>query len=176
MTDTATKPQIGIVRKVFGYALLGFGITCIMVLDQVDIVMNASHSLEEPAYLMVEHPVLLSHGTLVSATMPDALQASFGDYQFVKRIGGLPGDVITLNADGNPCINDQCYPPFLKNDAPISPLIAPGVIPDQHYALFGTSHDSLDSRYQVIGLISEDQLIGRGWPMPFIADWREAAQ
>lgn len=176
MNETDDKPRIGVARKIFGCALLAFGCSCLVVMDQVDIVMNASHSLDEPAYVMLEHPVLLTHGALVSAQMPDILQARFGDFHFVKRIGGLPGDVITLDGDGSPCVNNVCYPPFIKDDAPISAPIAPGLIPEDHYALFGTSHDSLDSRYAVIGLITKDDLVGRGWPMPFMADWREVSQ
>ena len=178
MTDLAHsfKPKIGRARKAFGVCTLLFGVACIFVLDQCDIVLNASRSLEEPAYLMYERPVLLSYGVVVSARMPDALRSRFGEYQFVKRIGGMPGDEITLDADGSPCVNNICYPLWFKDSQPVADRIAPGVISDGHYAVFGTAPDSLDSRYDIIGLISEDRLIGRGWPLPFIADWREGTQ
>lgn len=164
--------QITLPRKLLGWLLLTFGCLCIFFLDRTDIVMNASNSLEEPAYLMLEHPVLLSRGTVISAAMPEVLKAKFGDLHYVKRIGGLPGDEITLDAAGTPCIGDHCYPPFLKDGQPIAPVMTAGVIPDDHYAVFGTSADSLDSRYAVIGLIHRDQLLGRGWAMPFMSDWR----
>lgn len=178
MTDLASalRPKISRARKVFGVGTLFFGVGCIFILDQCDIVLNASRSLEEPAYLMYERPVLLSYGVVVSAQMPDVLRSRFGEYQFVKRIGGMPGDEITLDAEGSPCVNDQCYPIWIKDGEPVADGIAPGVIPDGHYAVFGTSPDSLDSRYSVIGLISEDRLIGRGWPLPVMADWREGTQ
>lgn len=176
MTDLAfsSRPKISRARKAFGVCTLLFAVACIFVLDQCDIVMNASGSLEEPAFLMYERPVLLSYGVVVSAQMPDVLRSRFGEYQFVKRIGGMPGDEITLNADGSPCVKDQCYPLWIKDGKPIATGIAPGVIPKGHYAVFGTSPDSLDSRYSVIGLIAEDQLLGRGWPLPLMSDWREA--
>ncbi|WP_299751888.1 S26 family signal peptidase [uncultured Tateyamaria sp.] len=172
----SSRPKIGRARKAFGVGTLFFGISCLFVLNQFDIVLNASRSLEEPAYLMYERPVLLSYGVVVSAQMPDVLHSHFGEYQFVKRIGGMPGDEITLDADGNPCVNDICYPLWVKDDAPIAPVVTAGIIPPDHYAVFGTAPDSLDSRYDIIGLISKDRLIGRGWPLPFMADWREGTQ
>lgn len=172
--DVSDKPKIGLLRKCLSYGLLGFGVCCILVLDQVDIVMNGSDSLEEPAFLMIEHPVLLRHGALVSAKMPDAIAANFPDMHFVKRIGGLPGETITLDAEGNPCINGhECFPLFRENGRPISPGIKPGVIPDKYYAVFGTSANSLDSRYSAIGLVHEDDLLGRGVAVSFAPDWRQ---
>lgn len=164
------KPRIGIMRKIFGYSLFGFGCCCIFVLDQVDIIMNSSHSLEEPAFAVIEHPVFLYRGAIVAANMPDALRDTFGDYHYVKRIGGMPGDIITYNKDGTPCINDVCYQ--VADNALSLPTIAPGVIPADYYALVGTAPDSLDSRYATIGLIAEDDLVGRGWALPFMSDWR----
>jgi hypothetical protein len=161
-------------RKLLSGGLLTFGCLTLFMLDQTDIVMNASHSLDEPAYLMLEHPILLGHGTVVSAQMPDVLQAKFEGLHFVKRIGGLPGEEITRDEDGAPCVvGYACYPGLLENGIPIAPLLKPGIIPEGHYAVFGTSKDSLDSRYAVIGFISKDRLLGRGWPIPFMPDWRK---
>ncbi len=178
MTDASLakekKPKVSRARRAFGFGTICFGVGCIFVLDQFNIIMNASQSLDEPAFVVFEHPILLRRGAVVAAQMPEILQDRFGEYQFVKRIGGLPGDEITLDPDGSPCVNDQCYPLWIKDGEPVAARIAPGVIPDGHYAVFGTSPDSLDSRYSVIGLISEDRLIGRGWPLPVMADWREA--
>ena len=181
MTDDNTQfapppKKLSYARRVFGYGTILFGCGCIFVMDHVDIVMNASQSLDEPGFVMLDQPVFLSRGVVVSAVMPDALQDNYGEYRFVKRIGGVPGDMITLDATGNPCINDVCYPVWMKDDAPFAPAIAPGIIPPNHYALFGTSLDSLDSRYAVIGLIPEDTLVGRGWPLPIMADWREVSE
>ena len=178
MTDSALSAarSIGRARKAIGLGTICFGIGCIFVLDQFDIVMNASRSMEEPAFIMFEHPVLLTRGAVVSARMPPVLQSRFGDYRFVKRIGGIPGDQITVSDDGAPCINDICYPTWSQNGVPVGSALAPGIIPEDHYALFGTSEDSLDSRYAVIGLIPADDILGRGWVMPFMADFRGAAE
>ncbi len=170
------RPKISRARKVFGACTIFFGISCLFVLSQFDIVMNASRSLDEPAFVVFKHPILLRRGAVVVAEMPDALQDRLGEFAYVKRIGGVPGDEITLAADGNPCVNDICYPLWIKDDGPFAPGVTPGIIPPGHYALFGTAPDSLDSRYSIIGLIPEETLQGRGWPLPIMADWREGTQ
>lgn len=167
-------PKIGIVRKCLSWCLLGFGCACIFFLDRVDIVMNASTSLEDPAYLMLEHPVFLRRGAVVAADMPDALRASYDGFHYVKVIRGLPGQEITLDQSGNPCIDGfECFPLFPKDGRPILPAIKPGMIPPDHYAVFGTSADSLDSRYAAIGLVHKDDLVGRGIALPWAPDWRK---
>ncbi|WP_342075152.1 S26 family signal peptidase [Yoonia sp. SS1-5] len=165
--------DIGLVRRIASWILLTFGCLCIYFLDHVDIVMNASDSLDEPAFLMLDTPILLHKGAVVSAQMPEPLQVKFSGYHFVKLIGGMPGDEITYDDQGNPCIDDdECFPLFEKDGAPILPAIAPGVIPEDHYALFGTADKSLDSRYATIGLIHADQLLGRGIAVLWAPDWR----
>ncbi len=167
-------PKVRLLRKTLGWCLLAFGCLSIFFLDRVDIVMNASTSLEDPAYLMLEHPVALTKGAVIAAEMPEPLKAKFDGFQYVKVIRGLPGDEITLDGAGNPCINAfECFPLSRENGEPISPAIKPGVIPANHFAVFGTSDDSLDSRYAAIGLVHKDELIGRGIALPWVPDWRK---
>ena len=175
MTKTSPAPfKPSWFRKTFGYGLIGIGCFSILVLDRTDIVMNATHSLHEPAFLMVDTPILLTRGSVVASEMPEVLKETFGEFTFVKRIGGLPGDEITLDESGNPCIQEVCFPPFLKDGKPVGALIEAGFIPEGHYALFGTEPDSLDSRYQAIGFVPHEKLVGRGWALPMMPDWREA--
>lgn len=169
-TPAAFRPSL--FRRLVGYGLIGFGCACILVLDRTDIVMNATHSLDEPAYLVVDTPIFLAEGALVAAEMPEVLADRFGEHLFVKRLGGLPGDLITLDEAGAPCVNGICYPIATKDGQPIGTPIRAGAIPEGHYALFGTAPESLDSRYMAIGLFSEEELRGRGWPLPFMPDWR----
>lgn len=177
MKLTLSKPQRpSFLRRAFGYVLITFGCVSILVLDRTDVVMNSTNSLTEPAFLMVDTPILLTRGSVVASEMPEVLKAKFGDFRFVKRIRGMPGDEIFLNDKGEPCIEDDCFPPFLEDGQPVGEVIKPGVIPEDHYALFGTEADSLDSRYLAIGLISKDQLVGRGWPLPMMPDWRNASK
>jgi len=169
-------PLKTMLRKGAGWSLIMTGCGTLMALDQLDIVVNGSDSLAGAAYIMWEQPRFLDHGTIVAAKMPAPLEERFGEHVFVKRIGGMPGDVIEVTVDGTACIEADCYPPMLKDGVPVSAPIEAQVIPEGYYALVGDAPDSLDSRYDVIGLMPEDQLVGRGWTLPWFPGWQEAAK
>lgn len=159
-------------RKAVGVIFIMGGIASLLVLDQVDIVVNGTRSLEAKAFVMWERPVLLNEGAVVSAEMPDLLKDKFGEFLFVKRIGGMPGDHVSVRDDGAPCVRDVCYTLAKKDGKPVGSALPEGTIPEGHYALFGDGETSLDSRYAAIGLVSLDDLKGRGWAIPWVADWR----
>mgnify|MGYP001796838768 CR=1 FL=1 len=166
--------KITLVRKLLSSALLVCGCLCLFFLDRVDIVMNASKSLEAPAFLMLEHPVLLRRGAVISTNMPAPLRSKFEGLHYVKVIRGLPGERITMNGDGDPCIEDnECFPLLYAEGKAIAPSVRPGVIPEDHYAVFGSSADSVDSRYAAIGLIHRNAIIGRGVAVSWMPDWRD---
>lgn len=169
-------PVTTILRKGFGWSCIVLGCGTIMALDQLDIVVNGSDSLAGAAYIMWEQPRFLDHGAIVAAKMPKPLEAQYGEHVFVKRIGGMPGDVIEVTVDGTACIQSSCYPPMLKDGVPVAAPITAQVIPHGHYALVGDTPDSLDSRYKVIGLMPEEQLVGRGWTLPWFPRWQGAAE
>lgn len=168
--------SIGLPRKVMGYTLILGGVATLHVMDQVDIVLNASASLPDNAYVMWEQPVFLNHGTIVGAQMPDVLAEKFGDHLYVKRIGGMPGDEITIAADGTACVNGACYEPVMRGGVNLLDPVKAQIIPADHYALFGASETSLDSRYDAIGLVPKEDLKGRGWPMPWLPEWKVLAE
>ena len=75
MTKTSPAPfKPSWFRKTFSYGLIGIGCFSILVLDRTDIVMNATHSLHEPAFLMVDTPILLTRGSVVASEMPEVLK------------------------------------------------------------------------------------------------------
>ncbi|WP_258028286.1 S26 family signal peptidase [Cereibacter sphaeroides] len=53
---------------------------------------------------------------------------------------------------------------------PFAPALAEGVIPDGHYAAFGSSADSLDSRYATVGLFARETIraVGVGTTLSLI--------
>jgi len=168
--------SIGLPRKVMGYALILSGVAALHVMDQVDIVLNASDSLPDNAYVMWQQPVLLSYGAIVGAEMPDVLAEKFEGHLYVKRIGGMPGDEITVAADGTACVNGACYEPVMRSGVNLLDPVQPQIIPEGHYAVFGEAEDSLDSRYEPIGLVPKEDLKGRGWPMPWLPEWKVLAE
>lgn len=85
---------------------------------------------------------------------------------FGKRVVGVPGDAVDLK-DGNIIVAGKNFGKVMKTSKsgrmyhPISPC----VIPDGYYFLCGTHEYSFDSRYQELGLISENEFKREMWPL-----------
>ena len=83
-------------------------------------------------------------------------------YVFLKKIMGIPGDVIT-ETDRVFSVNNR-YAGFAKTHTSAGkPLeVGPtGILPKGRYFVWTPHEDSYDSRYQDIGWISDDRIIGR---------------
>jgi len=89
--------------------------------------------------------------------------------RFLKRLDGIPGDVISSN---EPVVGYRDYfvnGNFVGRAQPKSTMGTPlqagptGTIPAGHYYVTGTHPNSLDSRYYLVGWISEQQIIGRAF-------------
>ena len=82
----------------------------------------------------------------------------------LKRVIGLPGDKIDIDADGNVSVNDVLLnEPYLINkrlgECDIS---FPYNVPDEKYFVLGDRRDtSIDSRSSAVGCISTDQMVGK---------------
>jgi|CeladaMinimDraft_18_1061708.scaffolds.fasta_scaffold04423_2 signal peptidase I len=89
-----------------------------------------------------------------------------GRSHLIKRVIGLPGDVIEIR-DGVVYRNGQALDePYIKE--PFREDLAPVLVPDGHAFVMGDNrHDSLDSRH--IGTISLSEISGiylfRFWPL-----------
>lgn len=135
------------------------------------IVLNGSGSLPHNAYFMVTWPKLVHQGVYAALEMPPALRPRLGDIALVKQIQGLPGDVIE-HKHGAACIGSFCAAPEVRDGQPVFDVIPAQTIPDGSFAAFGTSANSLDSRYAVIGLFSHGDVIAVGFPIAF-PHWTE---
>lgn len=85
----------------------------------------------------------------------------------IKYVLGQPGDTVVMDADRMLYINGSPHAkakPFTKAGKPLEPLLQvnkPMVIGDHKYYV-GTGHfDSMDSRYDMVGLIDSDKFIGK---------------
>lgn len=90
----------------------------------------------------------------------------FGTLKFTKQVMGLPGDNITVKSN-EVWINGLLVGVIksqTQNGIPLKPIQS-GVIPSNHYYVAGQHPDSYDSRYESLGLINEDQIIGRAFPI-----------
>lgn len=86
--------------------------------------------------------------------------------QFIKVVAGVPGDVVSIKGRDF-YINDKFVghaKTHSKKGEPVQ-MSAPGVIPAGKYFVMTPHPDSLDSKYQMIGLIDQSRLIGRASPV-----------
>lgn len=134
--------------------------------------LNASTSLPEHAFVMWTWPAITWRGAVIAATPPVAFGQNFEGLLLTKRVVGVPGDVVT-HERGGVCVAGQCFSLFMKDGRPFAPPLREGVIPEGYYAAFGTSEDSLDSRYDTIGLFDEDEIVAVGFGTNLIPHWKD---
>lgn len=135
------------------------------------LVMNGSHSLPHNGYLMFSWPLIITRNSYVAAQVPAAYAEDLEGLVFVKRIVGLPGDILR-HEDGALCVRTECFPAAQTGGAPFDALTAEGPIPAGFYAAFADAPDSLDSRYASVGLFARADILAAGWPIP-IPHWME---
>lgn len=84
---------------------------------------------------------------------------------FRKKIVGLPGDEIQIDAQRQVFVNRKngqrvligAAKPFSKTGVPLA-IVSAGVIPTGYVAVAGDHKDSFDSRYQDVGLIDVTEI------------------
>jgi len=123
--------------------------------------LNAGHSLPGHVYLIELGQRPARAGDLVAFRWQAHAFYRPGRL-FVKVLGGLPGQRITVSnrliaIDGRALARAK---PATRRGLPLQ-VIAEGVVPCGRYYVHGPHPDSLDSRYAVTGLIGEEQIIGR---------------
>jgi conjugal transfer pilin signal peptidase TrbI len=92
---------------------------------------------------------------------------------FVKRVAGMPGDIVTCEPATDPALHcvtvvrsangivtRQPVRRFSRQFMPLAPGPV-GVIPDQHYHVAAEHPQSFDSRYALMGWIRADQVVGK---------------
>ncbi len=89
---------------------------------------------------------------------------------YLKRVAGLPGDAVSVDAAGEVSLNGEAVArakPRALDGRPLQP-IAPVTIPAGHYYLHADHADSHDSRYAEVGLVPGDRILGRAIALPDI--------
>ncbi len=102
----------------------------------------------------------------------DLVSFNNGDRVLIKRAIGCPGDEISISQDGRVTLNgielNESYALFTEGDA--GDVSYPLTVPEHFYFVMGDNRaNSVDSRYSVLGMVSEQDINGRIflrlWPM-----------
>lgn len=143
------------VGLVWGYALL-------WVIAHYRIAGNETESLPDTLFIVELGQYAPTRGELV----PFRIGAGVNHYPsgmiFIKRVLGVPGDVLTWQGDTAYIAGQRigvAYSHTPRGDA--LARTPAGVIPANHYFVATPHPDSYDSRYQAIGFVSDQQIIGR---------------
>lgn len=88
-----------------------------------------------------------------------------GEY-FIKRIIGLPGETVRIDAEGNIYINGEILKEGYGKEVIASPGRAEQEIllgEDEYFVLGDNRNNSKDSRDSSVGNIRRDEIVGRAW-------------
>lgn len=90
----------------------------------------------------------------------------YSDEFYIKRIIGLPGETVQIDADGVIYINGEVLPEGYGKEVILDPgrAIEPIVLGDDEYFVLGDNrNNSADSRSNMVGNIKRENIIGRAW-------------
>lgn len=98
--------------------------------------------------------------------------STVGRKTLIKRVIGMPGDVIEITEDGVVSVNGQTLNEYYVKDMALGEcdIEFPFKVPGGRYFVMGDHRDvSLDSRNTAIGCVAPEQIIGcvaaRIWPL-----------
>lgn len=125
----------------------------------------------------------LNEGELVVLVKTDNLKLgdlcafSYSNKVLIKRVIGLPGDIVEIDAEGNVYVNSELLeePYLIEKSLGECDMEFPYQVPENQYFMLGDKREtSIDSRSSIIGCITDDQLVGkiifRIWPFSKL-DW-----
>lgn len=94
----------------------------------------------------------------------DIIAFYYNNRVLVKRVIGLPGDVVEIKDNGDVYVNSVLLeePYLAQKDCGSTDLEYPYTVPQNSYFVLGDHRDSsVDSRNSVIGCVKQEEIIGR---------------
>lgn len=151
------------------YSLIIVAAIAVLIATLVFPVLQISGTSMEPTLKNSEIVVLFKTTNLKRG---DLCGFSFSNKILIKRVIGMPGDVINIDGSGNVFVNEQMLkePYITQKDYGECDIEFPFTVPENEYFLLGDQRKtSIDSRSTVIGCIPKEQVIGKlffkVWPL-----------
>ena len=155
------------------YSLIVVAAVAVLIATLALPVLQISGSSMEPTLNDEEIVVLLKTTNL---KREELCCFSYQNKLLIKRVVGLPGDRINIDENGNVYVNGALLAEPYVTDKALGEcdITFPCYVTDNHYFVLGDHRStSIDSRSSVIGLVSEDYIIGkiffRIWPFDSIS-------
>ncbi len=155
------------------YSLIVVAAVAVLIATLAFPVLQISGSSMEPTLNDEEIVVLLKTANMKKGEL---CCFSYQNKLLIKRVIGLPGDKINIDENGNVYVNDELIDEPYVTDRALgeTDIKLPCYVTDGHYFVLGDHRStSIDSRSSVIGLVSEEYIVGkiffRVWPFDSIS-------
>jgi len=149
--------------------VIGFGIFYIIVLilsANYTLYLNQTESLPNKFFLIKKGSLPKNRGDYIAFKPKN--NRYYKGKTFVKIVGGMPKDNLEKYSNRNLSINKgpllKAKEKSLRGDV-LEVIEFEGVIPAKNYFVYTSHKDSYDSRYEEIGLINENEIIGTATPI-----------
>ncbi len=150
-------------KKLGSYIILFFGIMLFIAPFKTALLFTRSDSLPYKLYFLVKGNNW-KKGDLIA--IKNFVTKYTQDQHFTKKIVGIAGDVVTIEGE-YVLVNGIKHVKLkekTKDHKKLTPMVAQ-TIPQQYFFVIAEHNDSFDSRYQEFGLVRENYIEGKVYPI-----------